>query len=360
MNRLLLVTVLALGIAASAAAQSISPRIPTDAEVRALTATATPSVLLGSMPQPMKKTAEVVGVYYHDTQIQPFIWRVPTNYTSFQSLWVGQRFTLPAAEGVLDSILVFIRELPIGEIRFVAMKDILRQKVTTDTAKYHFADYFTLPQGSGVVDTARVSAFDIDSTKYTKVDFNAKSVGQEFHIIMQPTAAGGISNMFGTFTDSYDAKPADINPTDDRSHMVITTGTSAYVLFMDQIFRNPTDTSRRLMPNFYMVAFGRIGTVSGMEQVAVASGVELDQNYPNPVASAAPFTTIAFETEKTGYATLDVFDAVGRKIATLHDGMLAAGKHSKVFITNSLAPGMYNYRLNLDGRQAMRRMIVVK
>ena len=103
-----------------------------------------------------------------------------------------------------------------------------------------------------------------------------------------------------------------------------------------------------------------IGTTSGMEQVAIPSGVELDQNFPNPVGNKTPFTTIAFETATTGYATLQVFDALGRTIATLHDGMLSAGKHSKVLITSSLAPGMYNYRLTIDGRQAMRRMIVVK
>ena len=360
MNRLLLSALIVLGVAASASAQNLSPRLPSDAELNALT-TAVPADAKVARPVlPMAKTADTEAMYYHDTQLSQFIWRVPSNYGNFQSIWIGQRFTLPAAAGILDSILVYIRELPIGEMRFVVMKNTDRVKSTLDTTKYHFPDYFSTPAGISVVDTARLSAFDIDTTSYCKVDFNAKQVEQEFHIVMQPTTASGLTNMFGAISDAYDSRLPGINPTDDRTHMVISYQSQALVLFMDQLFRNTTDTSRRLMVNFYMVAFARIGTVAGMETVAIPSNPELDQNFPNPVNAGAPFTTIAFETATTGLATLEVFDAVGRSVAKLHDGMLAAGKHSMMFRTAGLAPGMYNYRLTLDGRQAMRRMLVLK
>jgi hypothetical protein len=363
MNRSLLLAVLFCCYGA-ASAQVVSVTNPTTSEFKTVTSELSSSVSsFATLPAP-SKLAEVVGVYYHDPQIQPFIWNIPVQYSaSVASVAIGQRFTLPAATGYLDSILIWVRTLPIGDIRFEVMKDFLQPRFTTsDTTKFHYPDYYSTPAGISLIDTARLNAFDFDSLKYSKVDFNAKSVPQEFHITMWPTSAAGISNGFGVVCDSYSEKEKDVYPTNARSSiMVFSSSTGKFGLYlMEQVFRSSTDTSRHLLSNFYMVAFARVGTVSGMEQVAIPSGVGLDQNYPNPVGSAAPFTTIAFETEKTGYATLDVFDAVGRKIASLHDGMLAAGKHSKVFITSSLAPGMYNYRLNLDGKQAMRRMIVVK
>jgi hypothetical protein len=360
MNRSLLVSLFLLALSISASAQYALPVIPSESTLHAVQRAAVATVDHASLPQGFaKQTEETAVLFYHDTQIPGLLWNVPSVYSNFTSLMIGQRFTLPEAAGILDSMYVFIRQIvPLtSEIRFDVYTDTLVQRITTDTTKFHYPQYFKAPLG--IRDTARLSGFDYDSTHYTKVDFNAKPITQEFHINVLPITAGPISTLFTILSDSRKGEVATITPESARSTMLINYNNQTIPLFMHGVFSQGTGAPT-LAPTFYMVAFARIGTATGMETVAIPSNPELAQNFPNPVDGRAPLTTIAFETATTGHATLEVFDAIGRSVATLHDGLLAAGRHSMVFRTAGLAPGMYNYRLTLDGRQAMRRMLVLK
>ncbi len=71
---------------------------------------------------------------------------------------------------------------------------------------------------------------------------------------------------------------------------------------------------------------------------------ELYQNYPNPFN---PITTVRFSLPKREYATLKIFDLLGREIKTLVSGELDPGGHSIVFNTEELPSGVYFYRLSV-------------
>ncbi len=90
------------------------------------------------------------------------------------------------------------------------------------------------------------------------------------------------------------------------------------------------------------VGSGASSTGAEGEPVDVPTSFSLDQNYPNPFN---PQTTIGFSIERTQHVSLRVFDALGREVAVLVDGDLAAGSHSASFSAHGLPSGTYLYRL---------------
>jgi hypothetical protein len=83
----------------------------------------------------------------------------------------------------------------------------------------------------------------------------------------------------------------------------------------------------------------------------------LSQNYPNPFN---PQTTIDFVVPAAGPVTLDVFDARGAKVAELINGVKTKGKHTVSFNAQGLASGVYFYRLQGNGFNEMRKMVLLK
>jgi hypothetical protein len=75
---------------------------------------------------------------------------------------------------------------------------------------------------------------------------------------------------------------------------------------------------------------------------ALPDAYDLSQNYPNPFN---PTTTIRYALPQASQVTLEVFDMVGRRVATLAEGPQAAGYHTATFDGRDLASGAYIYRL---------------
>lgn len=82
----------------------------------------------------------------------------------------------------------------------------------------------------------------------------------------------------------------------------------------------------------------------------------LQTPYPNPFRGA---TTLTFSLPAPTSVRLDVFDALGRRVATVVDGRRAAGTHEATFRAGSLLPGLYIARLSADGQTATRRLVVL-
>ena len=85
---------------------------------------------------------------------------------------------------------------------------------------------------------------------------------------------------------------------------------------------------------------------------APAGETRLRPAFPNPSSTAA---TVRVELATAGVARLDVFDALGRRLATLADGAFPAGAHDLALDTSALPTGVYLVRLTTsEGTQTTR------
>jgi hypothetical protein len=88
----------------------------------------------------------------------------------------------------------------------------------------------------------------------------------------------------------------------------------------------------------------------------------LHQNYPNPFN---PTTTISFELAAPGRIRLEVFDVAGCRVATLVDGMRAAGPSQAAWngrdaVGQPVSSGVYFYRLLTGGTSQTKKMVLLK
>ena len=102
--------------------------------------------------------------------------------------------------------------------------------------------------------------------------------------------------------------------------------------------------------------------VDGGGLPANPSEYQLSQNQPNPFN---PATEIRFNLPRSTYVTVDVFNALGEKIANLVSRQMAAGEHRVVWNGRNddgerAGSGIYFYRLETDDFTESRKMILLK
>jgi hypothetical protein len=88
-----------------------------------------------------------------------------------------------------------------------------------------------------------------------------------------------------------------------------------------------------------------------------ASPVRVWPPRPNPFN---PSTTLRFELAAARRTTVRVFDAAGRRVATLLESDLPAGVHEIRFEPDDLASGVYFYRIEAAGIERTGRLVLLK
>jgi hypothetical protein len=113
----------------------------------------------------------------------------------------------------------------------------------------------------------------------------------------------------------------------------------------------------------FRVASLDLSTPTGIgDKPARVGRVLLDQNVPNPFN---PMTTICFTLPSQAAINLSVFDATGRLVKTLADGVEEAGTHSKVWDGRDsngrpVTSGIYFYRMQVGSHVQSRKMLLLK
>ena len=102
-----------------------------------------------------------------------------------------------------------------------------------------------------------------------------------------------------------------------------------------------------------------IGTVTSVSSIAldVPKEPELYQNYPNPFN---PSTTIEYYLPRQFEVSLEIYDVLGRLVATLDHGVRAMGRHTARLDAASWASGVYFCRLRHESGSLTRKLVLVK
>lgn len=92
-------------------------------------------------------------------------------------------------------------------------------------------------------------------------------------------------------------------------------------------------------------------------QSATPDAFTLDANYPNPFGAS---TTIRYGLPEPARVRLDVYDALGRHVATLVNEDQQPAWHEVTFRAEGLAPGVYIVRLRVGDFVSQRQVTLVR
>ena len=85
--------------------------------------------------------------------------------------------------------------------------------------------------------------------------------------------------------------------------------------------------------------------------------IKLNNVYPNPFN---PITTISFSLSQPSFVTLNIYNALGEKIATLTEKDFSAGAHSFEWDASEFSSGIYFYRIEAGSFIETKKMIFMK
>lgn len=109
--------------------------------------------------------------------------------------------------------------------------------------------------------------------------------------------------------------------------------------------------------NYVRLVRGGITTETGQSESEVPQKFELYQNYPNPFN---PSTVISFSVGKLSNITLEVYNALGKKVTQLVNNKFSPGKYSAVFDASGLSSGVYFCQLKADEFTQTNKMILLR
>jgi hypothetical protein len=98
-------------------------------------------------------------------------------------------------------------------------------------------------------------------------------------------------------------------------------------------------------------------TVAGEPGLELPERPTLHANYPNPFSAS---TVVRYALPRALDVRLEVFDALGRRVATLAEAEQTAGVHEVTWDTHALASGVYVARLVAGGAVETRRLLLLR
>jgi len=171
-------------------------------------------------------------------------------------------------------------------------------------------------------------------------------------------------------TVQFDYAYAQYNSTNIDS-LIVLVSTDGGVTFPTEVFRKgglalataPQNTSFFVPTNnteWRSFRFGLTNIVSvSNSAVNIPGKFELKQNYPNPFN---PNTVIGYQLAVSSFASLKVYDILGKEVAILVNEKQNAGSYNYQFSTINyhLSSGIYFYKLTTEGFSDTKRMVLIK
>ncbi len=108
---------------------------------------------------------------------------------------------------------------------------------------------------------------------------------------------------------------------------------------------------------FWYLIDHSVTAIGNEESGDIPAEYKLEQNYPNPFN---PSTTIKFSLKENAFTEIKIYNILGAEVATLIGKDLAAGRYEVVFNANSLASGIYIYRITAGNFSDVKKMNLLK
>ncbi|HET7153725.1 MAG TPA: T9SS type A sorting domain-containing protein [Candidatus Kapabacteria bacterium] len=141
-----------------------------------------------------------------------------------------------------------------------------------------------------------------------------------------------------------------VNDDNDLNHLKSVPGSAFEVV--DMGYRIETDGDTITLPGDSLPV-----TQTPVRETVPPLNFSLDQNAPNPFSNN---TVLHFITPANTRVMLNVYDALGRQVTTLVNGLVTAGEHTAAFSATGLPAGVYFARLQTGGTVIQRMMQVLR
>lgn len=233
------------------------------------------------------------------------------------------------------------------------------------------ADDWTLPNTGFDLETPADEAMvtvtgDVDVTWEATTDFDGNEVTYEWVLYSADTSsvvvtvpsnddasASSVTLPFDTVDDLLASAGLEVGESADFVWNVrVSDGVDTIAVAED--YEPATNT---FSPLYYSLTLERGNLTSNESVTGLPKTFDLKQNYPNPFN---PTTNINFDLPYAANVTLNVYDMLGRKVATLVNERMNAGRHTAAFDASRLASGMYIYRIEAGSFESIKKMMLIK
>jgi hypothetical protein len=161
-----------------------------------------------------------------------------------------------------------------------------------------------------------------------------------------------IENISWQFTISDTALKLDFNEETARLTMIAPDFMGIITLYCTVI----DDSLASGMDSLYVKVVADPTAINDFGQ-EIPSSYVLKQNYPNPFN---PLTNIKFGLPRAGKVSIDIYNILGQKVATVFTGFKAPGYHTITFNAGHLPSGIYFYRIFCEDFADVKKMMLVK
>ncbi len=180
--------------------------------------------------------------------------------------------------------------------------------------------------------------------------------------VIMSTNADAPSGPYGEFTISSDGTSDNaVRVDDEHSGVSYSGGDPGTVFSVGERLDFVRGAVHYAYGNFKLEpgTFDDIGMVinTANEEDGLPNSFTLDQNYPNPFN---PSTQISYSIATSGQVLLEVFDVLGRQVATLVNTNQSVGTHTVTFDATDLSSGLYVYRLTSGSKLQTKKMLLMK
>jgi endonuclease/exonuclease/phosphatase family metal-dependent hydrolase len=221
----------------------------------------------------------------------------------------------------------------------VALKNYVDQLLTVDAEVMVLGDFNDELRNSIAGGPSPYQNFRDDAEDYTFVSYPLDLANVPTFCSNQSCTAGStLDHILLTRTLVDDYEPSSIERFDE---------------LLEAFPQYVNETSDHL-PVYARFDFAPVTTAA--EDGALPQTFALHAPYPNPFRDA---TTLTYALPEPADVRLEVFDALGRRVATVAEGARAAGTHEVRFVERDLAPGLYLVRLTAGAQTSTRRLVHV-